>query len=91
MLTQRYWLTSGKVNAFRDGRRYERILASTPFYYMDPQWLLLMTFYHRGTIFVAARQSTSRFTAWLREHQIKFCLLPLWSTRTRRPPTVTTT
>jgi len=76
MLTQRYWLTSGKVNAFRDGRRYERILASTPFYYMDPQWLLLMTFYHRGTIFVAARQSTSRFTWWLREHRVQFCLFP---------------
>ena len=77
MLTHRYWLTSGKVNAFRDGRRYERILASTPFYYMDPQWLLLMTFYHRGTIFVAARQSTSRFTSWLREHKVQFCLFPL--------------
>jgi crotonobetaine/carnitine-CoA ligase len=77
MLTQRYWLTSGKVNAFRDGRRYERLLASTPFYYMDPQWLLLMTFYHRATIFVAARQSTSRFTSWLREHRVQFCLFPL--------------
>jgi crotonobetaine/carnitine-CoA ligase len=76
MLTQRYWLTSGKVNAFRDGRRYERILASTPFYYMDPQWLLLMTFYQRGTLFVAARQSTSRFTSWLREHRVQFCLFP---------------
>ena len=76
MLTHRYWLTSGKVNAFRDGRRYERILASTPFYYMDPQWLLLMTFYQRGTLFVAARQSTSRFTSWLREHRVQFCLFP---------------
>jgi crotonobetaine/carnitine-CoA ligase len=76
MLTQRYWLTSGKVNAFRDGRRYERILASTPMYYMDPQWLLLMSFYHRATIFVAARQSTSRFTSWVREHRIEFCLFP---------------
>jgi crotonobetaine/carnitine-CoA ligase len=76
MLTQRYWLTSGKVNAFRDGRRYERILASTPFYYMDPQWLLLMAFFHRGTLFVAARQSTSRFTSWLREHKVQFCLFP---------------
>jgi crotonobetaine/carnitine-CoA ligase len=76
MLTQRYWLTSGKVNAFRDGRRYERILASTPFYYMDPQWLLLMTFYQRGTLFVATRQSTSRFTSWLREHRVQFCLFP---------------
>jgi len=76
MLTQRYWISSGKVNAFRDGRRYERILASTPFFYMDPQWLLLMTLYQRGTLFVAARQSTSRFMEWVRTHRINFCLLP---------------
>ena len=76
MLTQRYWLTSGKVNAFRDARRYRRILASTPMYYMDPQWLLLMSFYHRATLFVAARQSTTRFTSWVREHGIEFCLFP---------------
>jgi crotonobetaine/carnitine-CoA ligase len=76
MLTQRYWLISGKVNAFRDGRHYERILASTPFYYMDPQWLLLMAMYHRATLFVAARQSLSRFMGWVREHRINFCLLP---------------
>ncbi|MAC80246.1 MAG: AMP-binding protein [Rhodobacteraceae bacterium] len=75
-LTQRYWVSSGKVNAFRDGRRYERILASTPFFYMDPQWLLLMTMYHRGTLFVAAKQSTSRFLGWLRMYRIQFCLFP---------------
>ncbi|TIP27800.1 MAG: acyl--CoA ligase [Mesorhizobium sp.] len=76
MLTQRYWISSGKVNAFRDGRRYERILASTPFFYMDPQWLLLMTLYQRGTLFVAARQSTTRFMEWVRAYRINFCLLP---------------
>ncbi|NGM46030.1 acyl--CoA ligase [Rhodobacter sp. SGA-6-6] len=76
MLSQRYWLSAGKVNAFRDGRVYRRILASTPFFYMDPQWLLLMTLYQRATLFVAAKQSTSRFTAWLKEHGIEFCLLP---------------
>ncbi|MFQ6775993.1 class I adenylate-forming enzyme family protein [Cereibacter sphaeroides] len=76
MLGQRYWISAGKVNAFRDGRIYRRILASTPFFYMDPQWLLLMTLYQRGTLFVAARQSTSRFSGWLEEHEIDFCLLP---------------
>jgi acyl-CoA synthetase (AMP-forming)/AMP-acid ligase II len=76
MLPQRYWLTIGKVNAFRDGRSYERILAATPFFYMDPQWLLLMAFYQRGTLFVARRQSASRFMEWVREHRIQFALLP---------------
>lgn len=76
MLTQRYWIVSGKVNAMRDGRKFERILASTPFYYMDPQWLLLMTVFQRATLFVAAKQSASRFTSWLREFGIEFCLFP---------------
>lgn len=76
MLSQRYWISAGKVNAFRDGRVYRRILASTPFFYMDPQWLLLMTMFQRGTLFVAARQSTSRFSQWLRDFDIEFCLLP---------------
>jgi long-chain acyl-CoA synthetase len=76
MLTQRYWVSAGKVNAFRDGRDYRGILASTPFFYMDPQWLLLMTMYHRATLFVAARQSTSRFMEWVRLYEIQFCLLP---------------
>jgi crotonobetaine/carnitine-CoA ligase len=84
MLTQRYWLTIGKVNARRDGRVYERILAATPFFYMDPQWLLLMAFYHRGTLFVAKRQSTSRFMDWVRTHRIQFTLFP--EAVTQQPP-----
>lgn len=76
MLTQEYWLVSGKANAFRDGRRYRNLLAPTPFYYMDPQWLLLMTIYQRGTLFVANKQSASRFMQWVRDHEINFCLMP---------------
>jgi long-chain acyl-CoA synthetase len=77
MHPQLYWLNAGKVNAFRDGRQYKRILASTPFYYMDPQWLLLMAIYQRATLYVARRQSASRFIHWLREYAIEFCLLPV--------------
>jgi acyl-coenzyme A synthetase/AMP-(fatty) acid ligase len=84
MLPQRYWLSAGKVNAFRDGRRYRRILASTPFYYMDPQWLLLMAMYHRATLYVARRQSASKFMEWIRTYQIEFCLLPVLTLK--QPP-----
>ena len=76
ILSHRYWLTISKVNARRDGMDYRNILCATPFFYMDPQWLLLMTFHQRGTLFVARRQSPSRFMAWVREHRINFCLLP---------------
>ena len=44
---------------------------------MDPQWLLLMTFYQQGTLFVAARQSASRFHGLGAELRINFCLFPL--------------
>ncbi|MGD9945735.1 MAG: class I adenylate-forming enzyme family protein [Burkholderiaceae bacterium] len=73
---QRYWMTQSKINAFRDGLIYERILISTPFYYMDPQWLLLMSFHQRATAFIAARQSTSRYIDWLRRWRIQFALMP---------------
>ena len=76
MLTHRYWLTSAHVNGLRDGRVFERVLAPTPFFYLDPQWLMLVAFLHRGTLFVARRQSATRFAGWLRAHRIHFCLFP---------------
>ena len=76
ILSHRYWLTISKVNARRDGMKYRNILCATPFFYMDPQWLLLMAFHQRATLFVARRQSPSRFMGWVREHHINFCLLP---------------
>lgn len=76
LLTHLYWLTIGKVNARRDGRDFRRILAATPFFYMDPQWQTMMAFYLRATLYVARRQSASRFMSWVREHRINFTLLP---------------
>lgn len=85
MLTHRYWISASKVNGFRDGKRLRRILASTPFFYLDPQWLLLLAFHQRGTLFVAQRQSASRFAGWLREHRIEYCLFP--EVVYKQPPT----
>lgn len=76
MLTHRYWLNLSLVNAHRDGRVFKRILAATPFFYMDPQWLMLMAFHHRGTLFVARRQSATRFMSWVRDYRIQFTLFP---------------
>jgi crotonobetaine/carnitine-CoA ligase len=76
MLTQRYWLVIGRVNAWRDGRIFRNILSATPFFYMDPQWLLMMSFFQRATLHVAAWQSASRFMEWVRRYNIDFTLLP---------------
>jgi len=76
MLRQCYWTATAKIAARRDGIRYHNILAAQPFYYMDPQWLMLMAFYHRGTVHVAAQPSATRFMGWVREHHIQFCIFP---------------
>lgn len=76
MLSHRYWLVLARVQGSHDGRVYSRILAANPFFYMTPQWLLLMSFYSCGTLFVARRLSGSRYMSWIRKHRIEFCLFP---------------
>ena len=76
MLPQRYWLTCAKAYATCDGLRYRRILSANPFFYMTPQWLLLMAFYQRATLFVAPHLSLSRYADWMRTYRIEFCWFP---------------
>lgn len=74
LLTHRYWLTCARTYSDCDGQRYERILAGNPFFYMTPQWQLLMAFMQRGTLVVAPRLSTTHYARWIREQRINFCL-----------------
>lgn len=76
MLTQRYWLTVGRVHAHCDAQTYERILISLPFFYMTGLWQLMMAFNQRAAVHVAQRQSGSRFMDWVREQEIDFCIYP---------------
>jgi len=84
ILSHRYWLLLAKVQGDHDGRTYTRVMAANPFFYMTPQWLLLLVFYTRGTLFVARRLSGSRYIGWIREHRIQFCLFP--EAAYRQPP-----
>lgn len=84
LLTQRYWLTCAKAYAASDGLRYRRILSPNPFFYMTPQWLMLMAFFQRATLVVAPYLSLTRFTDWLREYEIEFCWFPM-DAMARRP------
>lgn len=74
LLTQRYWLTCAKVYAEFDGLAYRNILADNPFFYMTPQWLLLMAFFHRATLCVAPQISASKFIDIVKTHDINYCL-----------------
>jgi acyl-CoA synthetase (AMP-forming)/AMP-acid ligase II len=85
MLTHRYWLTCAKAYSDCDELSYRRILAGNPFFYMTPQWLLLMAFMQRATLFVASHRSLTHYMAWIRTHRIEFCLVP-FDVLTQRPP-----
>ncbi len=75
MLTHRYWLTLGRVAAGRGGD-VNVILAAQPFYYMDPQWLLLMAMHLGGRLVVAPRPSATRFMDWVRREGVEYCIFP---------------
>ncbi|TVR09300.1 MAG: long-chain fatty acid--CoA ligase [Salinarimonadaceae bacterium] len=84
LLTQRYWLACAKAYAASDGLRYRRILSGNPFFYMTPQWLMLMAFFQRATHYVAPYLSLTQFTDWLRAYEIEFCWFPM-DAMARRP------
>lgn len=85
LLTQRYWLVCAKSYSACDGQSYRRILAANPFFYMTPQWMLLMAFFQRGTLYVAPHRSLTHYVEWIRNHGIQFCLFP-FDVFTHRPP-----
>jgi crotonobetaine/carnitine-CoA ligase len=75
MLTHRYWLTLGRVAAGRSGD-VRVVLAAQPFYYMDPQWLLLMAMHLGGRLVVAPKPSATRFMDWVRREGVEYCIFP---------------
>jgi long-chain acyl-CoA synthetase len=77
LLTHRYWLTCAKAYADCDGLKFRSILSPNPFFYMTPQWMLLMACYQRATLYVAPHLSLSRFMTWLRRYEIAFCIFPM--------------
>jgi crotonobetaine/carnitine-CoA ligase len=86
LLTQQYWLTCAKAYSDCDGKSYKRILAANPFFYMTPQWLLLMAFFQRATLYIATHRSLTRYVEWIRTYRIEFCLFP-FDVLTHQAPT----
>jgi crotonobetaine/carnitine-CoA ligase len=76
MLSHRYWLTLSRVAAMRANGIVSHVLAAQPFYYMDPQWLLLMAMRLKGTLFVAAKASGTNVLDWVRRYRIEYCIFP---------------
>jgi crotonobetaine/carnitine-CoA ligase len=75
MLTHEYWLTLGWLA----GERLEEndiFLSVQPFYYMDPQWQVIMTLTAGATMVLAGKYSPSKYMGLVRQYGITCSLTP---------------
>lgn len=84
MLPQRYWLTFARVGAAQIQDDVSRVLIAQPFYYVDAGWQFILGILQGGTVFVARRQSATRFFGWVRKFRVHFCIFP--EVVSRAPP-----
>lgn len=77
MLTHDYWLLLALSAATGMGEdEVKRTLLWAPFFYMDPQWQLMMTMQMGGTAYIARRMSLTRFFDWVRDLEINYTYFP---------------
>jgi crotonobetaine/carnitine-CoA ligase len=69
MLTHEYWLTVG-FPAVRKVTEEDVFLSVQPFYYMDPQWQLIMTLMAGCTMVLVKRFSASRYMDLVRKYGV---------------------
>ncbi len=76
MQTQRYWILLGCVAGYAQDE-IKSILADSPFFYMDPQWMLVMGLYLGASVHCPERPSVSRYLEWVNEYQIELAYFPM--------------
>lgn len=73
MLTHRYWLTLAHVAThYYQFVPQDVFLTAQPFYYMDPQWNLVLCLMHRCPLVIMHRFSPSRFWQTVRDNGVTF-------------------
>jgi len=75
MLTHEYWLTLGLIAAERLTPD-DVFLSVQPFYYMDPQWQLIMTMTAGARMVLARKYSPSRYMELVRKYDVTCSLTP---------------
>lgn len=76
MQTQKYWILLGCVVDEMIPDRINNILTDHSFFYMDPQWQLVMALYCGARLNVAARLSASEFLPRIRKYDIEMAWFP---------------
>ncbi|MCX2980851.1 hypothetical protein EYC98_08175 [Halieaceae bacterium IMCC14734] len=76
MLSQRSWLIFGCQSPALSKEGFSNILADHSFFYLDPQWQLVMALYSGATLHIPERLSSSKFVERVKAHSIEFTLFP---------------
>lgn len=74
MLSHRYWVVLGFTSVEMYGVKLQRFYASTSFFYMVPQRILVNTMFAGGTIFFPKRATAKRFMVDVARFDCDYCL-----------------
>ncbi len=86
MQPHEYWVLMSWAMSQWSLQALDRHFTAQPFFYMHPQWQILKTFRHGGTLFMAPQLSASRFIGWLKQYRIEWCQFPELMTRQPEEP-----
>lgn len=75
MQSQRYWILLG-CSAFELYGKVRSILSDHPFFYMDPQWQLILAIYTGACIYAPSRLSSSKFMERINNYNIEMSFFP---------------
>ena len=75
MQSQKFWVMAGCIAALRN-KDIKSVLADSPFFYFDDQWMVIMGLYSGITVHVAEGMSVSRFLDWVEDHEIELAYFP---------------
>ena len=73
MLTHEYWLSVGRMT-YEKVTEQDIFLSVQAFYYMDPQWQIIMTMIYGCTMILAKKYSPSRYMELVRKYGVTFSL-----------------
>ena len=76
MIPQRFWIVMGAGRALSSLLDVRSILCAHPFFYIDPQWHLVMALYSGADFHQAETLSGSKFVTRVRQHNAEFSLFP---------------
>ncbi|ESQ83192.1 hypothetical protein ABENE_20435 [Asticcacaulis benevestitus DSM 16100 = ATCC BAA-896] len=75
MQSHRYWIICGPAFSEALDNRFTTVLADHPFFYMDPQWMLLFGLYSGARVDFTNGLSLRKYIGWLADRKTEFTWL----------------